>query len=283
MLHAEFLTQFHAALRGGALPEGITACTVFPSKIPETVTEYTLLPVQTGQRVMPCTVEEVARRFDVYRNNVAHGLSRALAARFPVVERVVGAEFFAALASVFLKNGLPQSPLLLEWGKAFPAFLEGFPPLAGLPWLADVARLELARGVAYHAADAVPLPSDALMQAASDAGAARLVVHPSVTVMASRWAVVTAWAMNQPGASVVPLPADRPEAALTLRDRRDAVTVQEIGPGDLAFVAALQRGETLMQAAAEGLAAEPGHEPAAILTGLARAGALVGLIMGEGR
>ncbi|MBL8561032.1 MAG: putative DNA-binding domain-containing protein, partial [Gemmobacter sp.] len=259
------------------------AYTVSPSKTGETVTEYTHFPAQTGPRVTPCTLEAVGRRFDVYRNNVAHGLSRALAARFPVVERVVGAEFFAAMAQVFLKTGLPQSPLLLAWGQDFPAFLEGFPPLAGLPWLPDVARLELARGAAYHAADAAPLLPEALMAAAADAGAARLALHPSLTALASRWPVVTAWAMNQPGGAPAPLPAQKPEAALILRDRRDEVLVQEIGPGDLAFIAALQRGETLLQAAAEGLAAEPHHAPAGILTTLARAGALVGLSMGDDR
>lgn len=279
MPHAEFLSQFQAALLGGALPEGVMAYTVSPPEIDETVTEYTLLPVQTGQRVMPCTPEAVGRRFDVYRNNVAYALSRALAARFPVVERVVGAEFFAAMAQIFLKTGLPQSPVLLEWGKEFPAFLEGFPPLSGLPWLPDVARLELARGAAYHAADAEPLSPEALMRAAG-AEDARLVLQASVTVMASRWPVVTAWAMNQPGASPAPLPADKPEAALILRDRRDAVVVEEIGLGDLAFIAGLHRGETLLQAAAEGQGAEPGHEPAGILTMLARAGVLVGLTMG---
>ena len=278
-MHAEFLSEFQAALMGGALPEGVMAYTVSPPETGETVTEYTHFTVQTGQRVTPCTPEAVGRRFDVYRNNVAHGLSRALAARFPAVERVVGAEFFAAMAQVFLKTGLPQSPVLLEWGKAFPAFLAGFPPLASLPWLSDVARLEVARGAAYHAADAVPLSPEALMRAAGEEEV-RLTLHASVTVLASRWPVVTAWAMNQPGASPAPLPADRPEAALILRDRHDAVVVEGIGPGDLAFVAALQRGETLMQAAAEGLAAEPGHEPAGILTTLARAGALVELAMG---
>ena len=280
MPHAEFLSHFQAALMGGALPEGVMAYTVSPPEIGETVTEYTHFPVQTDQRVTPCTAEAVGRRFDVYRNNVAHGLSRALAARFPVVERVVGAEFFAAMAQVFLKTGLPQSPVLLEWGKDFPAFLDGFPPVAGLPWLSDVARLEVARGAAYHAADAVPLSPEALMRAAGEEDV-RLALHASVTVLASRWPVVTAWAMNQPGAAPAPLPEGQPEAALILRDRHDAVVVEDIGPGDLAFVAALQRGETLMQAAAEGLAAEPGHEPAGILTRLARAGALVELAMGD--
>jgi hypothetical protein len=38
------------------------------------------------------------RRYGVYRNNVATGLARALAARFPVTEKIVGEEFFTAMA-----------------------------------------------------------------------------------------------------------------------------------------------------------------------------------------
>jgi hypothetical protein len=69
----------------------------------------------------------VARRFAVYRNNVQHGLTRALAARFPVVEALVGAEFFTAMARVFAAEAPPRDPVLLRWGDAFPASSTAFP------------------------------------------------------------------------------------------------------------------------------------------------------------
>ena len=40
-----------------------------------------------------------ARRFGVYRNNVYAGLIDVLAGRFPVVARLVGEEFFRAMAA----------------------------------------------------------------------------------------------------------------------------------------------------------------------------------------
>ena len=43
-----------------------------------------------------------ARRFAVYRNNVAAGLIRALEARFPVTRRLVGDDFFRAMAGGFV-------------------------------------------------------------------------------------------------------------------------------------------------------------------------------------
>lgn len=112
------LADFRAGLFSGSLPPGVTARD--PAEAP--------------------------RRFVVYRNNVIHSLSVALSRRFPVIERLVGAECFAGLARLFIESHPPESPVLLQWGGAFPGFLADCPPLAGLPYLADVARLELLRG-----------------------------------------------------------------------------------------------------------------------------------------
>jgi hypothetical protein len=46
-------------------------------------------------------------RFAVYRNNVVVGLVNALRSRFPVVEKIVGEEFFAAMARVFVLERPP--------------------------------------------------------------------------------------------------------------------------------------------------------------------------------
>ena len=83
-----------------------------------------------------------ARRFSVYRNNLYARLSDALRSRYPVVERLVGRDFFYAAAAVFIGAHPPSSPVLIEYGEAFPAFLETFEPARELPYLADTARLE---------------------------------------------------------------------------------------------------------------------------------------------
>src|SRR5258708_16076849 len=97
------------------------------------------------------------RRFAVYRNNVVVGLGKALKSRFPVVEKIVGEEFFAAMALVFVKEQPPRSPQLATYGDVFPAFIAAFEPARELPYLADVARLEAAPPPPYHAADATPV------------------------------------------------------------------------------------------------------------------------------
>ena len=64
----------------------------------------------------------------------------------------------------------PTSPLLFEYGRDFPDFIERYEYAQSMPWLADVARIERAWLDAYHAADAEPLAPQAL--ASIPAGAA---------------------------------------------------------------------------------------------------------------
>ncbi|SEM63590.1 hypothetical protein SAMN04488103_101699 [Gemmobacter aquatilis] len=255
LAHPDFITAFRQGLFNGTLPPGLT---------------------------VPAP-DEAERRFAVYRNNVAHSLGRALAARFPVIERLVGPEFFAAMARVYLGGDLPASPLLFQWGDGFAGFLQGFPPVAGLPYLPDVARLEFARGRAWHAADHPPAPPEALAAAAAQADTARLALHPSVALLASDFAVVSIWQANQPDALPAPIDATQTETALILRDRRDAVRVLALPPGDAAFARALQSGAPLLIAAESAAHAAPRHDPARLLLCLMQAGALITPDTGEPR
>src|SRR5712692_6385907 len=138
-------------------------------------------PIPRGITAHNATVP--ARRFAVYRNNVVVGLVKALKSRFPVVEKIVGEEFFAAMARVFVVERPPRSPVLAMYGDEFATFIAAFEPARELAYLADVARLEAARTRAYHAADATPV--DAGQFAALDANTIagiRIEMHPSVEI-----------------------------------------------------------------------------------------------------
>ena len=141
-----------------------------------------------------------ARRFAVYRNNVIASLIDALAETFPVTLELVGEEFFRAMAGVFVRVAPPRSALLAEYGEGFPDFIENFEPARGVPYLADVARLELLRVRAFHAADADPVSPEQIAHALADPErlpALRVVCHPSLGVLSSRYAVVSLWAAHQ--------------------------------------------------------------------------------------
>jgi len=89
-------------------------------------------------------------RLRVYRHHVFHSLATALSATFPTVHALVGDEFFRGLTRAFVASTLPKNPVLSEYGAGFAAFIEGYAPAGGLPYLADVARLDWALNAAFH-------------------------------------------------------------------------------------------------------------------------------------
>ena len=64
-------------------------------------------------------------RFAVYRNNVMVALTEGLRDAYPVVCRLVGDEFFRAMAGIFARSHPPRSPVMLEYGDGFAEFIAG--------------------------------------------------------------------------------------------------------------------------------------------------------------
>ena len=216
------------------------------------------------------------RRFTVYRNNVYAGLVNALAGRFPATLKLVGEEFFRAMARDYVEKTPPRSAVLIHYGGDFPDFIGAFPPASAVPYLADVARLEWAWHEAYHAADAEPLSQEALAALGTRAEDIGFIFHPSARLVRSTYPVITIWELtarhgeNEPGR----LPASG-EEAFVVRPALQ-VTVRRLPAGGVIFAEALMAGEKLPDAAAVALTAEPEFDFAANLAGLMRSGALVG-------
>ncbi|QYX55766.1 DNA-binding domain-containing protein [Roseovarius sp. SCSIO 43702] len=219
------------------------------------------------------------RRFSVYRNNVAVSLTEALELGFPVIRRLIGDENFRAVMGIFLRAHPPSSPILALYGDALPGFLEGFQPLAHLAYLPDIARLEQALRVAYHAADAPPadtaalgaLPPEALL-------ATRFRLAPATHLVASDWPIHAIWTYNtRTGA---PKPRPRPETALVVRPDFDPEPLC-LTPAAGAFVAALAAGATLGEAHDAGAAREDGFDLSAPLATLIEARAIAAILPGD--
>ncbi len=195
------------------------------------------------------------RRFSVYRNNVASALIAAIAARYPVVARLVGRDFFHAMTREYVLHHLPRSPVLIEYGRDYPDFLAAFPPASCLPYLTDVARLELARWEAYHAADAKPVGRDAFAAvAAKRLPKIRLQFLPSVAVLVSRFPIVSIWHTNTHDAEVKPVDLSLGEDALVARPELD-VEIHRLPPGAATFLTLLVAEGPLGEAAAGALEA----------------------------
>jgi len=212
-----------------------------------------------------------ARRFAVYRNNVAVGLIGAIEARYPVARRLVGEEFFRAMARAFIAAEKPLTPVLIHYGDNFPDFVAGFDPAREIAYLPDVARLENAWVEAYHAAEAPFLTLDALAKIEpKDFGALRFSAHPAARLLRFCHPAASIWAAHQGGAEPRPPEHWRAEDALVARPEAD-VRVRVLPAGGWEFANALFAGATLAEAAET--SAGEGFDPGSHLVGLIEAGA----------
>jgi hypothetical protein len=212
------------------------------------------------------------KRYNVYRNNITVSLIDALAAVFPATLRITGEDFFRAMARFHVRATQPASPLLFEYGRDFPDFIERYEYAQSMPWLADVARIERAWLDAYHAADAEPLAPQALASIRPERLAdAVLKAHPATLIVRSRFPAVTIFAANRGDGPVGRIEQADPEDALVTRPALEVI-VRRLPPGGAAFLAALIAGELLGAAAGLALADHPDFDLAANIAGMIEAG-----------
>lgn len=231
--------------------------------------------VPTGVSAPPGS--DVGERFAVYRNNVAVGLVEALRASFPVVDRLVGRDFFTAMARLHALQSPPRSPVLLEYGAEFAEFVAGFEPAAVLPYLADVARLEWLWLETYHAADATALPAEGLHSVPlAQLPFLRLDLHPSVRLACLEHPVLAVWQAHQPEGKPEPVElGDGPENLLFVRADTE-VTVAAIPAAAMRFLEAVRAGGTIVAALDAAATEDPATDLGALLATLFGAGTFAG-------
>ena len=215
------------------------------------------------------------KRYSVYRNNVTVSLVNALATVFPATMRLTGVDFFRAMARFHVRATPPTSPLLFEYGRDFPDFIERYEYARSMPWLADVARIERAWLDAYHAADGEPLAPNVLASIPPERLAeAVLTPHPATRIVCSRFPALTIFAANRSDGPVGRIAATEPEDALATRPGLEVI-VRRLPPGSAIFLKRLIAGEPLGAAAAVALADSPAFDLSANIAGMLEAGAFI--------
>jgi uncharacterized protein (UPF0276 family) len=160
------------------------------------------------------------RRLAIYRGNLVAHWDKALSAAYPVVRRLVGGEFFTALARAYGKAHPSQDADLNRFGAGFADFLMRFEHVANLPYLPDMARLEWSLHLARYApnAEVISAPNVTTMTA-EQLDASRLMLHPACALHASGWATVPLWLAHQPGGPAFPSEMRAASWALVARPR----------------------------------------------------------------
>lgn len=166
------------------------------------------------------------RCLEVYRNNTYSNFTEALRAVYPVIERLVGAEFFAHAARRYVHDTPSLSGDLHRFGATFPEFLAAHPACRELVYLPDTARLEWLMHEAFHAADHAPLDLTRLAAVPPDHyDALRFCLHPTCRLLASAYPIHRIWQVNQADSSETAT-VDLAEGGVRLLIARTAASVE---------------------------------------------------------
>jgi hypothetical protein len=199
------------------------------------------------------------QRLAIYRNNTQLGLTEALRDGYPVVNKLVGNDFFDHLARSYISQHPPKAGCLLYFGGNLANFIAGFQPAAGLPYLPDVARLEWLWHEAFHESDAAPLDITKLATIDPSAyGKLGFNLHPSARFLASEFPILKIWQVNQEdykGNEHINL--DEGGCQLVVYRPQLEVEIIRLNEAVYLFLTALDRKQTLTEAVDKAVSKDP--------------------------
>lgn len=203
----------------------------------------------------------------VYRNNLREGMRKALAADYPVIERLVGADCFRRLAIDYLAAYPSRSGDLGEFGHQFPPFLARAFADTRFAYLADVADLERALLDCAAQADETTATIETLANF-DPTRYGELILHTRSTwrLCRSPYPVFSIWRSNRhevTDESLIDLDAGGERVLLRCDD--EGVSVQSVSSGEYEFLQALRDALPLETACMRALAADPAFDAPTLL------------------
>jgi hypothetical protein len=213
-------------------------------------------------------------RLGVYRNNLREGFVKALAVEFPVLEKLVGAEFFRHTALEFQLQHPSRSGDLTHIGAPFADFLRARFGDGDFAWMPDVAELEWALECVANAPDhpaiepgslaGIPVPryQDLVFEP-----------NPATRLVESRFPIVSIWQTNQPGVEPQTVNLEAGGDQVLVRRRGGGLEFVRLAPADFSFARMLARGTPLGLATDASLAIDARFDLAHSLRALILAGA----------
>ena len=214
--------------------------------------------------------------FAVYVGNVRGNWTKALAAAYPIVRKIVGEGFFEGLAWDFARAHASTSGDLNEFGERLPDFLAAGSKTRDLPYLPDVATMEWLAHRAYYAANPAPINS-ARLAAIDPADYSKLPITrvPGSALYGSQWPLVRIWTIHQNGFAGEMKVDFKPRNERFLIHRpKWRVELAPLAPGDYRFLADAAHRVALGDALRAAVAEDPNFDPATALARWVRAGAI---------
>ncbi len=214
-----------------------------------------LLPLFKGQ------AENTRACFATYRGNQIALWQQTCANAYPVLQQLLGTDFFNDLARMYGQSHSSHSGNLADFGAELPDFISTLESCRPYPYLTDVARLEWCVHRAYYLPHQ---PAASLKQLASFApehlGDLHFRLQPCCALLNSAFATGPIWQAHQPVAGELPADWQQPSGCLIWRpDWTDGWRVQVdcISPGAMIALQSLSDGATLGTALEAAMETEP--------------------------
>lgn len=186
-------------------------------------------------------------RLCIYRNNARIGFHGALAAAFPVIAQLGGADWFESVALRYQRRHPSRCGDLQYVGERFAHFLQSDLSGTGYEWFAEVARLEWAYQEVLVAPDGQALNVSELASLTPEQQERlSLVPRADVRLVSSPVPVLAIWKAHQSGGTGFSL--DGPPSHVLVARRADHVEMRELPPEQALLLEALYRGDLLSQA-----------------------------------
>jgi len=143
-----------------------------------------------------------SERMGIYRQQLHAVFARTLALEFPVIERLVGKEYFRQLGREFQSAHPSRAGDLQHIGALFAAYLKSRFCGGTYDYLADVAALEWALQECMIAPAAPAFDRHALRSVdPADYAHLHLAMHPACRLVSSPYPLLDIWHANQPDAA----------------------------------------------------------------------------------
>ena len=213
--------------------------------------------------------DAVVERLRAYTGGYPARICEALAEAYPALEHVIGASAFHDLSRRYLAHVPGGIRNLNDVGKLLPSFLADDALVADFPFAPDLARLESAIHVAFHAREVSPLDPATLSDwTLEDWSAAVLRFQPSVALVRSEWPIRDIWAARETPIEEIDIAVEgRPDRVLVYRTGYQ-VMCEWIEEDEAVALAAMLAGATLGDTAEQ--LAEGGGDAEAVARWFAR-------------
>jgi hypothetical protein len=242
--------------------------------------------IQARDRLMPQLAKSrltVERQIAIYQHNVITNLTNTLASLYPVVQSIVGEEFFNEAAHTFIAAHPSRAGDLHQYGVEFADFLTSYPHARELVYLPDTARLEWRWHLAFHAADTLAFDVGQLQNLDSEEWQAlKFILSPSLSLLTSRYPLLQIWCFNQPdyaGDWQIDWEIDRAHFLISRIDSdRNEVVIRALSAAEFAMLAALRAKSTIGSAVEAALREDESFDLQQFLINSIESQIIVGLV-----